>query len=315
MPVTNQPLTISYFIDDISGALATFDSLRWWRSTTGQNGLYELITNPAATAAVLTGTRTGPFYVQGLTLSLVIDGVVPFEHTFTGADPISIGDIVTELANVAAGAFTPSNASGALALTSPTTGTGSSVQVVATDASVALGLAGEALGLGQSSPLVSGTHEYFFTDQNSDYDFWYRVQLFHSVTLDRSELSAPISADQVLAVPASQTIVGYIRLATVTGRPDAGRKVVVFNDKLPNAQAGYGIVRFYEEIVTDRTGYAKIRLLRGVEISFNISGTGVTRKITVPTAGDAFDLLDESLVADDAYGIQYQDVPFATRTS
>jgi hypothetical protein len=313
--VTNQPLTVSYFIDDISGALATFDSIRWWKSTTGQSGLYQRITELAATPAVVRGLNTGPFVLQGLELLLRIDGVTDVAYTFVGADPISLATVISELTAIAAGAFVPTD-DGVLVLTSATTGTGSSIEVLPSEAALVLGINGQTvLGRAANTPLVSGTHEYFFTDQNSDYDYWYKVEFYHTSTLDRSELSAPISADQVQAIPASQTIVGYIRLATMTGRPDAGRKVIVFNNALPNVQTGHGVVRFYEEITTDRTGYAKLRLLRGIDVSFSIAGTGVARKITVPETGDAFDFLDPALVSDDEFGIHYQDVPFATRTS
>jgi hypothetical protein len=316
MPVTNQPLTISYFIDDISGALATFDSIRWWKSSTGVNGLYEQITAAAASSAVLTGTRDGNHYVNGKELRLRIDGVTEISHTFTGADPLTTAEAVTELLGVAAGTFVPSSSAGnLLVLTSATTGTGSSIEVLESEAAPFLGISGTALGQAADTPLVAGTHEYYFTDQNSDYDYWYKIQLLHSLTLDRSELSAPISADQVIAVPSSQTIVGYINLAAPSGRPMPDTTIRIFNDSLPNSRAGYGVVRFYEETVTDRNGYAKIRLLRGITVTMNIVGTGITRQITIPTTGDAFDLLDPALVANDEFGIHYQDIPSANRTS
>lgn len=315
MPITNIPLTVLYFIDDISSALATFDSIRWWKSSTGQNGLYERVTDVIAAPARLTGTRTGPFYINGLTLSLIIDGVVSFEHEFVSADPVTIGDLVSELNTAASGILVASNVDGALRISSPITGTGSSVQVVATDGSVMLGLSGTALGVSLNTPLAPATHEYAFTDQNSDYSHWYRAELYHSVTLDRSELSPPFPGSQVQALPVDQTIVGYVRLVTPDGRPDNGRKLVVFNDGIPNTRNGYGVVRFFLEAVTDRTGYAQVRLVRGITVSFNLAGTGVTRKIQVPTTGDSFNLLDEELTVDDAFSVQYQDVPFATRTS
>ena len=317
MPVvTNQPLTVSYFIDDISGALATFDSIRWWKSSTGKNGLYEQMTEATAVAAVLTGTRNGNHYVNGKELLLRIDGVTEIAHTFTGADPLTTAAVVAELLGIAGGAFVPSVGTGnVLVLTSATTGTGSSVEVLESEAAPFLGISGTAVGRAADTPLVSGTHEYFFTDQNSDYDYWYKIELVHSLTLDRSELSAPISADQVIAVPVSETIVGFLYLASPAGRPMPDTIVRVFNDSLPNSRAGYGVSRFFEETTTDRNGYAKMRLLRGITVTVNIVGTGITREITVPTTGDSFDLLDASLVTQDEFGIHYQDIPSANRTS
>lgn len=318
--ITNQPLTVSYFIADIAGAVATFNRIRWYRSRAGQNGLYEAATAAAAAPAELLGTTLEPHELNGKTLNLRVDGSTDYSITFAAADPFTTADAVAEILAVTSALLTPSDESGALKLTTVNTGSAASIEILEdSDAAPYLGLAADAcaVGLDIDTPLIPGTHQYFLTDGNSGYDYWYRVELLHSITGDTSELSAPIPMQQVAGVPASQTIVGYIQLASATARPDVGRRVVFSNLTQPNTvlSGAVGIMKQYEEIETDATGYAQIRLLRGITIDFNIVGTGFTRRITVPSTGDAFNLLDPTLVADDEFGIQEPDIDFAIRTS
>ncbi len=318
--VTNQPLTVSYFIADIADAVLTFNRIRWYRSRAGQGGLYEPATAATAAAAELVGSVVEPHELNGKTLNLRVNGVTEYSITFAGADPFTTADAVAEIDAVTSALLTPSDESGALKLTTTITGSNASIEVLAnSDAAPYLGLASDAcaVGIDADIPLIAGTHEYFYTDQNSDYDYWYRIELLHTGTGDNSELSAPIPMQQVIGVPASQTIIGYLRLASMTARPDVGRRVVFSNLTQPNTvlSGAVGIMKQYEEVVTDSTGYAQIRLLRGITIDFNIAGTGFTRRITVPSTGDAFNLLDPSLVAEDEFGIQEPNIDYAIRTS
>jgi hypothetical protein len=316
--VTSKPLTISYFIADIADALATFDRIRWLRSRTGADGLFEEATQPAATAATLIGTLDEPHSVDGKTLNLRVNGSVEYTITFASPDPADNVDVAAEI-NAVAGATLLADDDGSdhLRLRTLATGTGASIEILDdSDAAPYLGLATDAVGQGVDTTLVAGTHEYFLTDQNSDAEFWYRVELYHSVTGDLAELSVPF-LPTVPVIPYAETITGYVQLAGLTGKPDVGRKLAVWNVSIPNRNpsATHGILKQVEEVETNSDGYAEIRLVRGITVDVNIIGTGFTRRIAVPSSGDSFDLLDASLVVSDEFGIQEPDIDYALRTS
>jgi hypothetical protein len=320
--VTNTPLTMSYFIRDITTALVTFNRLRWYRSRSGPDGLYEAATDTAATAAILVGADTEPHEISGKTLSFVVNGVTQVDVTFAAADPVDTTTAAGEINGATALVVADADGSGRLRLTTATTGSGASVEILESEAAPFLGFQTGDAAVGQDTDtvLVAGTHEYFYTDQNSDADFWYRVKFLHSATADESELTPPFPASAVQAVPKSQTIVAFMRLVDLTGCPIENRKVTLSNTFLPNrvdinADSSAGVFRGFFQKDTDRNGYVEFRVLRGIEIDVSVEGTSFVRRITVPITGDSVDLLDPTLESRDEFGIQEQDIDFAIRLS
>ena len=314
--VTNQPIQLSYFIRDITTALVTYNRLRWHRSEDGPNGTFEARTQPAATAAVLDSTLTEPHQLSGKELKFQV-GTAEVALTIAAADPVTTADLITEIIGATA-LVTPSDpGDGSLRLTTVTTGSNASIKILDGEGNPFIGwVEGDgALGQDPDTVLVSGTHEYFYTDQNSDREWWYSVEFYHSSTLATTGLGTPFPANQVDAVPKSQTIVAFIRLADLTGCPIEGRKVTLHNVFLPNIVSGFGIFRHATSMVTDRNGYAEVRLVRGMDIDISIDGSGFVRRLTIPTAGDIVDLLDPALVTQDEFSIQEANIDFAIRTS
>jgi hypothetical protein len=317
MPVvTNQPIQLSYFVRDISTALATYNRLRWHRSRDGSDGIYEAVTQGLPTAAVLDSVLKEPHQLNGKELKLKVDGASEIALTVVATDPVSTADLVSEIL-AATSLVIPSDASGLLRLTSVTTGTNSSIEVQDGDANPFLGFAeGDgAVGLGQDTILLPGVHEYLLTDQNSDGGYWYRVEFLHSVTGATSGLGVPFPADSADSVAKAQTIVAYLRLADMGGKALEGRRVFLHNTFRPNKVDGFGVFRHTVEMVTDRNGYAEVRLVRGMDLDLSIDGSGFVRRLTIPTTGDSVDLLDPSLVTRDEFGIQEANIDFAIRTS
>lgn len=319
--VTNQPVQMSYFIRDISGAVAAYNRIRWYRSTT-EGGLYQARTAVAAQSAVLVGSSESPHQANGKTLSFRVNGVSDVTVAFVGADPITTATVASEINSATPLVVAADDGNGHLQLTSATTGTGASIEILSGDANPFLGFVeGDgATGLDGDTVLVAGTHEYFYTDYNSDRDYWYRVEFYNTATAATSGLGVAFPANLADSIPRSQTIVGSIRLADLSGYPVPNRKITMFNVGMPNSRQVtgdptlWGVARQYAQITTDRNGYAEYRFLRGITIDINIEG-GVTRRITVPTTGDAFDLLDPALVSSDEFGIQEPNIPFAMRTT
>lgn len=320
--VTNQPIQLSYFVPDIASALLSYNRLRWYRSRTGQNGLYEDATAATAQAATLDGSAsaTTPFQLNGRELKFRVNGTTEVAVTFTSSNPVTIAEVVGEI-NGATALVVASDENGGLRLVTVATGSGASIEILDGDANPFIGFqeGAGAVGLDQDTTLVAGTHEYFYTDQNSSGDFWYRVEFRHADEPQVSGLSVPFPAIQVQRVPSALTIVCFLRLTDMAGFPIACRRVTFFNPFLPNTvvdQANrWGVFRHYLQMTTDQNGYAQTRLLRGMTIDMSIDGTGFVRRIQIPSEGDGVDLLDPSLVVQDEFGIQEPEIDFAIRTS
>jgi len=318
--VTNQPIQLSYFVQDITTALLTYNRLRWHRSRTGPSGVYEPATAAVPATASLLATAVTPHALNGKTLSFKVNGSSTVDVTFATPDPVTTAQAAAEI-NAATPLVVASDAGGYLQLTTVTTGSGASIEILDGTAAPSLGflVGAGAVGLDQDTILLAGTHEYFYTDQNSDREFWYRVEFRNSVTAKTTGLGVPFPANQPQHIPKAQTIVGYVRLADLTGMPIEGRRITFANPFLPNTvidqNTRWGIFRHYLEMQTDRNGYAEVRLLRGMTVDVAIEGTNFVRRIQIPTTGDVVDILDPALAAEDEFGIQEQNVDFAIRLS
>lgn len=319
--VTNQPIQLSYFVQDITTALLTYNRLRWHRSRTGQYGIYEPATAAAPTPAMITGTAVSPHQLNGKTFKFLVNGATEVSVLFTDPDPVTTAQVVAAI-TLATPLVTPlDDGSGRLQLTTAITGSGASIKILDGDANAFLGFVeGDgAVGQDDDTILVAGTHEYFYTDQNSDRDFWYRVEFRHSVTLKTTGLGVPFPANAAQHVSKSLTIVGYVRIADMSGLPVGCRRITFANPFMPNTvvdqSTRWGIFRHYASISTDRNGYAEIRLIRGMQVDIVVEGTNFVRRLQIPTTGDVVDLFDPALVVEDEFGIQEPNIDFAIRLS
>lgn len=316
--VTRTPLTIPFVVPDITDVLGTFNRLAFYRSRTGQNGLYEPATAPALASAVLGGSAVGPHQLNGKTLKFQVNGVTNVTVPFPGADPYTTADAAAAINGATALVTAAPDSDDRLVITTVATGSGASIEIQSSDAAPFLGfdVGAASVGLDAHLVLAGGTYQYFYTDLNSSIEFFYRAQFYHSVTLEVSELSVPITANQTQVVPLSQTAVAYAQLSDLSGKALAGRKITFDNVFQPNLVAGYGVMRQSVTIETDATGYAEVRLLKGAVVDVVIDGTNIVRRITVPDSGvDVFNILDPSLSVEDEFGIQQPDIDFLVRTS
>lgn len=317
--VTNQPLQLSYFVPDIASALLTYDRLRWHRSRTGPGGEFEEVTHAFATSPIISAGKAGPYSINGRTLDLRINGNVDVSVTFTDSDPVTAAQAAVEITNSSVMLSALDNG-GVLEIHNVQSGTNASIEIVGGDAVPFLDMDAGAgvVGKDQDTVLVAGTHEYFFTDQNSDRDYWYRVEFLHSITADSTGTGIPFPANMTDRVQKSQTIVCFIRISDMGGYAVESRRITFHNHFLPNKVGDgkeWGVFRHAKEITTDRNGYAEVRMLRGIVVDMSIDGTGFVRKIQIPSTGDIVDLLDPSLVTADEFGIHDVKYDWAIRTS
>lgn len=318
--VTNQPVVMSYFVRDPTTALITFNRMRWFRCRSGQNGLFEAATAALPGPAVLVGRHAEPHALSGKTLSFRINGVTRVDVAFPAPDPTTSAYAASRIA-AATGLVVPTINAGKLVLSTALNGSLASIEVLEGDAGPFLGFdTGQAaVGLDQDLVLSSGVREYFYTDQNGSYSYFYKSQLLNSVSAVVSNESVALPGDSFRTISADHTMVGFIHLADMTGRPIAGRLIHFTNPVLPNnidiSGTRFGLFRHSASMYTDRDGYAEIRLVRGMTVDMVVDGTNFIRKIRVPSTGDGIDLLDPSLSTEDEFGIQEPVLVFANRTT
>jgi hypothetical protein len=313
--VTNTPLSLSYFIADITTALATFNRLRWYRGL-AEVGPFEAITGAAATAASLVSSRGEPFDVQGLAVKFKVNGGAERTVTFTGVSALTAAQVVSQIQGTYVD-FTAAVVGTGVSLTTVATGSAASLELTGGDALPYLGflLGATSVGLDADTTLSAGVHEYFHTDSQSSVDYWYRTEMRSSLSAVVAPMSPAVKVQRPARIPDAQTIVCYLRLADMKGAAIAGRGITIANVFSPNVAAGYGIFRHYEQGETDADGYFEMRLLRGMLIDLVIDGTSFVRRIQIPTVGDSVNLLDPALVTQDEFGIQEPNIDAAIRLS
>lgn len=318
MPVITQtPIQLSYYLQ--SPGDTTYNRLRVWRSRTGQSGLYEAATAPAATGAVLEGTSGTPHQLNGKTLGFRVNAVTEVSVSFTDPDPVSttqvIAAVLAETALVVA-----SDIGGRVRLTTAATGSGASLEILESDAAPYLGLdvGAAAVGLDADITIVSSTYEYLYTDQNASTDFWYRIERIHATTAQTSGLGVPFQAGPI-GTPNATKIWCFVRVVDLQGKPISGRVVTLINPTQPNlvSHSGtrWGVFRQVASMTTDSEGYAQVRLLRGMQVDIAVDGTNFVRRLQIPSTGESVDLFDPTLVVEDEFGIQEPQIDFALRTT
>lgn len=317
--ITNTLLTVYELLLDPVTALTSYTHLRWFRSPSGADGPWEPITAAAAAGASIVGDNTEPHALNGKTLSLLVNGA-QLDIVFVGADPFTIADVIAEIAGATALLVPTDDGDTRLRLTTVLTGSGASIEVVASDGALALGLqAGvNSIGVDADDTLVSTQHDYQHVDQNGSRDFWYRTQLVNNTTLAVAPTSPAFPGTIVPVIPYALTIAAYVQLIDLRGRPIEGRRIVVANVFLPNTVGSYNVFRHSDSFLTDVDGYGELRLVRGATIDVHVEGTTYTRRITLPGAADPADivnLLDPALTVEDEFGIQEPYIDFAIRTS
>ncbi len=314
--VTNVQIRQSYVIYNIDDVIALYSRIRWHRAP-AEAGPYEPATAASIAAATLLSSRATVFDVQGLDFTFEVGGI-EVTVSFTGIAALSAADVVSQI-NAATALVVASPSSGKVLLTTAETGSDASIRVTGGDACPYLGfvVGDTALGKDPDTVLVSGTHEYFFTDYNSDPSYFYKAELLNHLTSSSAGLSIPFASNLATRVPLTETIACFVKISDMRGAPIPNRTITVANvGALNRAQtATWGVFRQYDSLTTDANGYAEIRLLRGILVDVTIDGTGFVRRIQIPTTGDIVDLLDEDLVTQDEFGIQKQNIDFAIRMS
>lgn len=310
-------IKLRIFVPNLANVMGLFDKIQVERSESGVGGPYTEITAAADAAATLLGTQTAPFTLNGKTLLLKVDGGSEQTITFVSADPINVDDTVDFINDNVTGAVA-SEEVGAVRLTSSTLGTSSLLEITGGTALADLGLSvGLDNGEDARITLQAGVTEYEYDDQSGDPDNYYRTRFYNSSTAAVSSYSDPVLGELGTIISVSSLILAKVDLANLDGTPIDDRRVSFYNTYTPSGLIveDIGVVGRTIDIFTNQAGHAETMLIKGSIVNVSISGTAIMRKITIPTTGTEFNVLDEIAAADDIFQIQVPDIPAAVRRS
>lgn len=306
---------ISIYVARLDNVLHLFDKLQVWRSETGEEGVYFELTGAAEEAATLTGINSAPFNLNGETLEIQVDGESTQTLTFACADPINVDD-TNDLINDGLTGLTATEDGGRVKLTSDDISTSSVLEIMGGTALSELGfsIGDKDVGLDEWITLSAGQETYAYDDQSGAADYWYKTRYYNSVDQNVSGFGDPVRGDIGSILPAANLIKGVIDIAEMDGKPSADRRVIFYNVfQPPIVIDDIGVFGREIEATTDLAGHTEVMLVRGAIVDITISGTGITRRITVPDTGGEFAVMGAVADADDIFEIQVPLIPYAVR--
>lgn len=311
-------ITVKIYVPEIANVLLNFDKMQVQRSKLGSPYTDEaFITSTSAEAPILTGTAEGPFAgLNGEALRVKVNGDAEQSVTFLSASPISLTNVIGEINGALTNLTAADDGTGKLQLTGDLEGTGGTLEVTGGGAAAILGLSQTIVhGTDQHIGLETGVNDYTYVDLSGEASYWYRTRFFSSITSTYGGWSDWIQGSTGAAISADELIVGTIQVADIDGAALSGLRINLVNVYSPLISDSYFLAGRSKQIETDGTGMAATTLVKGMLLDVVIEGTSIIRRIQVPSTGTEFDLLDPSLVQDDAFNIQVPDLPAAVRRS
>lgn len=308
-------ITLNLFVSDIAAALASFDVIRIRRSIAGEGGPYTEITAPAATSASLLSTNSGPYSVSGNTLSLKVDSQPQVDVVFSGVDPLTVNQVVSQI-NDAVGSAVASEVGGAVQLESLLSGTVSKMEVVGGSAAPLIGFIDGQRDIGEDPyiTLQAGVTDYQHIDNDGDSGYFYQSALYHTGTGLLSEWSSPFEGEAGTLVGSSNLSVCSVDWVDASGVALPEQTIVFYPLNEPLEVDGYQVALSRQPVsmTTDNSGHAEISLVRGLKVKVVFEGTSLIRTITVPDTA-TFSLLQLMSEAPDPFNPIRPDYPTAPR--
>lgn len=309
--VAIQDIGTFHFLFPEEGWAGSFNCYEVQRSRFGDAGPWEDL-------HALSGSRGARFYIEskpaydvdGLELELIVDRTQEVTVLFSGTTP---ADVTASFNNVMPSIITAENAS-MVVVSALSVGHDSSIEIIESDVSTKLGLVPR-LHLGASScpALVPGQEAYTFVDPAAQDSWYYRARYLHRTTGAVGLWGVPVPARANVAIDPSELIKGEIYVTDPTGKPV--QNVLILLDVQADSST-LGMLPMQLQQFTDIDGYASILVRRGVTAVFSVAGTGIARKILVPSTGATFDLADFSLSTQpDAFAVQVPNIKVGERRS
>lgn len=314
-------INLKIFVSELENVLALYDTIQVQRTATAPPAETPVdLTALVAQPAQLTGALEGPYLINSRVFSFAVNGT-QIDVTFTSPDPVALPDVIDEinaaLTLAGLGALAQSDVGGNLQLVTVGAGTQFTLEIIGGSAAAILGFAVGEKANGQAAHIIleSDKTDYDFSDGSGLVSYYYRSRFLNTSNGTYSAWTDWIQGTTSAAVDATLLIIGKVKLAGLDGTALYDKRIRIVNVFSPMVADGYGIFGKAVDLVTDSVGYAETALVKGSLVDVIFSGTSIIRRIQVPSVGDEFDLLDETLVVDDALEIQTLDIPYAPRRS
>lgn len=305
-------ITLDIHVDDPAEVVVLYNTIQIWRSPdeSGSPTPYREIAAFERTSATVIGTVVGPWNLTGLPLIISFDGGPEKTILFTGSNPKNITDVIAAINAVIPGVASELGNTNKLKITSPITGTESSILITANAAASVLGLASiKENGKGSYPLLSASTEEYKFVDFDGFDYFWYKTRFYNTETEAFSDFSEPRKGGVEDVIPPSNLMKCFLYLADGRGKPIIDRRIMIVpissvqvtNDNLHVYTVLPSVDNIY--MVTDELGYAEIMLIKGQTVKIFIEGTTFQREVSIPTSGSSLNLLTAAIAAPDPFTI------------
>jgi hypothetical protein len=311
-------IKITFEVAELANVLALYDKMQVQRSEAGPPTYPDskFITGPTPTVPVLVGTSEAFAGLSGKSLKLKTNNGDEQTITFAIPEPASLTDIIIAFNEVILGAVASNNA-GKLEISGALPGTEGVLEITGGTAVTILGftVGQKDNGLDANIALMVGVDSYQYDDQNGLPTNYYRSRYYHSFVSVYSSWSDWIQGTTGAAISGSNLIIGRIKLANLDGSALQNHEITIVNVSKPDKVEGYGILGPALSKCTDAMGVAEFTLVKSTLVDLIVRGTSIVRRLTVPSSGTSFDLLDDSLTEGDTFEIQVPDLPSAPRYS
>lgn len=298
-----------------------FTHIQVFRSQSGQDGPYDLISGNWWSSAMLPEGSGAPapvlgrsVNVVGKTLEVTVDQAQVIPITFTGTDPLTYADCVTQI-NAAGDPFIVAwvTSDNRLVISSRKSGGVSSISV-AGDAAPYLELpVGEVVfGLEPHPVLQPGRDSYKFRDYYGSRTFWYRTRFYNHSSEVVSELSVPVKGGSRDDLPTSSIAVGYLRVVDAQGRAQKYVRAIVSVEPQVATAVDRLVSSAPVEKTTDEDGNVEFELIKATQVTLIVPDMGVVRKITVPDEA-RFSLLSAGIGENDPFEVRRISIAYGER--
>jgi hypothetical protein len=307
--------SLTVTVSNIDSALALYDVIKVKRSTTGISGVYSDLTALTPQHATLQPVVGSPYNISGKSLQVVLDDRPQVNITFTGTDPLSASQLVMQL-NTALGVAVAAEVGGQLVLTSLTLGTASKILIVGGTSVGDFGWVAGTKAIGQDAhiQLIAGQTLYGFTDQDGDGTDFYKVQFINTSNGVSSDESEPFEGSVSPIIPSINLSTATVDIIDGAGFPLVGQEIDLYEVDEAMSILTYHIPQTRKPIVlvTNNSGHAEVKLVRGSKWRAVFVGTSFVRGFTVPDS-TPFDLMAVVADAPDPFEVAEPIFPAAPR--
>lgn len=293
-----QPPTLNIIIPNSDKLYHLYNRIQVFRSPDNQT--YIEITAEDYTPAQIVGTISGPFNLNGTSLTIQkeqLSWTINFTSTM---DSFSVRNLINTTVNPDIVEVKNNR----LVVTSDYSGTGSWLSLSGTACPI-LGLSTtKTYGKGARYRLAPETEVYEFLDLSDVItQSWYKIRLYNNQTGRYSDYSEAVQYTPPDILDSSNFVTGNLQLSDISGRPTKGIRIVISPVVYSNI-TGVSILNYQKQVIkeTDYLGRAELKLLKGSTIRVDIEGTNLGREIIVPQ--NNFNILSTLATYPDPMNIQ-----------